>query len=107
MWKLEGSLSERSIFLPSTTHRGGKGGTAILSSEHQTFFPDRNVYKDQDQLQLITQTEDDMESWKASFLRAGVFPERQTDAADYVGYGVCHGNLSTPSFMFLLIRILS
>ena len=49
------------------------------------FFPDRNVYKDQDQLQLITQTEDDMESWKASFLRAGVFPERRTDAADYVG----------------------
>lgn len=37
----------------------------------------RNVYKDQDQLQLITHTEEDIESWKASLLRAGVYPEAE------------------------------
>ena len=37
-------------------------------------------------MQLIAQSEDDMESWKASFLRAGVFPEKQiqSDGADDV-----------------------
>ena len=36
----------------------------------------RNVYKDQDQLQLIAQSEEEMDGWKASFLRAGVYPEK-------------------------------
>lgn len=42
----------------------------------------RNVYKDQDQLQLITQSEEEMESWKASLLRAGVYPEAEKSSLD-------------------------
>ena len=37
----------------------------------------RNVYKDQDQLQLISHSEEEVESWKASFLRAGVYPDAE------------------------------
>ena len=41
------------------------------------FNPDqRNVYKDYKQLELSCETQEDVDSWKASFLRAGVYPER-------------------------------
>ncbi|XP_078685134.1 dynamin-1-like isoform X36 [Branchiostoma floridae x Branchiostoma belcheri] len=39
----------------------------------------RNVYKDYKQLELSAETLDEVDSWKASFLRAGVYPERNTD----------------------------
>ncbi|XP_076140192.1 dynamin-1a isoform X3 [Alosa pseudoharengus] len=36
----------------------------------------RNVYKDYRQLELACETQEDLDGWKASFLRAGVYPER-------------------------------
>lgn len=39
----------------------------------------RNVYKDFKQLELSCETVDEVDSWKASFLRAGVYPEKQTE----------------------------
>uniref|UniRef100_A0A667YXJ5 Interferon-induced GTP-binding protein Mx n=1 Tax=Myripristis murdjan TaxID=586833 RepID=A0A667YXJ5_9TELE len=36
----------------------------------------RNVYKDYRQLELACETQEDVDGWKASFLRAGVYPER-------------------------------
>uniref|UniRef100_A0A8C2KWW3 dynamin GTPase n=1 Tax=Cyprinus carpio TaxID=7962 RepID=A0A8C2KWW3_CYPCA len=36
----------------------------------------RNVYKDLRQIELACNTQEDMDSWKASFLRAGVYPEK-------------------------------
>ncbi|XP_068562373.1 dynamin-1a isoform X5 [Cebidichthys violaceus] len=39
----------------------------------------RNVYKDYRQLELACETQEDLDAWKASFLRAGVYPERVTD----------------------------
>ncbi|XP_029300756.1 dynamin-1a isoform X2 [Cottoperca gobio] len=36
----------------------------------------RNVYKDYRQLELACETQEDIDAWKASFLRAGVYPER-------------------------------
>ncbi|XP_040013195.1 dynamin-1a isoform X2 [Xiphias gladius] len=39
----------------------------------------RNVYKDYRQLELACETQEDVDAWKASFLRAGVYPERVTD----------------------------
>ncbi|XP_074655021.1 dynamin-1-like isoform X3 [Tubulanus polymorphus] len=38
-----------------------------------------NVYKSDRQLELSAETQDDIDSWKASFLRAGVYPERNTE----------------------------
>lgn len=42
----------------------------------------RNVYKDCKQLELSCETQEEVDSWKASFLRAGVYPEKQTDTAN-------------------------
>jgi len=38
----------------------------------------RNVYRDAKTLDLSCETQDDVDSWKASFLRAGVYPEKST-----------------------------
>ncbi|XP_054271616.1 dynamin isoform X5 [Macrosteles quadrilineatus] len=42
----------------------------------------RNVYKDYKQLELSCETQDEVDSWKASFLRAGVYPEKTTDTSN-------------------------
>ena len=40
----------------------------------------RNVCKDWKALELSCETTDDVDSWKASFLRAGVYPEKSNAA---------------------------
>jgi dynamin GTPase len=42
----------------------------------------RNVYKEYKQLELSSQNQEEMDSWKASFLRAGVYPEKTQDQSD-------------------------
>uniref|UniRef100_A0A8C2FNW0 Dynamin-2 n=1 Tax=Cyprinus carpio TaxID=7962 RepID=A0A8C2FNW0_CYPCA len=44
----------------------------------------RNVYKDYRQLELACETQEDVDGWKASFMRAGVYPER-SDAGEENG----------------------
>lgn len=51
----------------------------FMSKRHMfaMFNPDqRNVYKDYKQLELSCESQEEVDSWKASFLRAGVYPER-------------------------------
>ena len=39
------------------------------------FNPDsKNVYKDYKQLELVAESQELMDNWKASFLRAGIYP---------------------------------
>ncbi|XP_064165449.1 dynamin-1a isoform X17 [Anguilla rostrata] len=38
----------------------------------------RNVYKDYRQLELACESQEEVDGWKASFMRAGVYPERIT-----------------------------
>lgn len=38
------------------------------------------ILKDYKQLELSCESTDDVDSWKASFLRAGVYPEKDTPA---------------------------
>jgi len=40
------------------------------------------VYKDYRQLELSADSQEEVDSWKASLLRAGVYPERTTDTSD-------------------------
>lgn len=42
----------------------------------------RNVYKDYKQLELSAENNEDVDAWKASFLRAGVYPEKIQTASD-------------------------
>uniref|UniRef100_A0A4W3JRB2 dynamin GTPase n=1 Tax=Callorhinchus milii TaxID=7868 RepID=A0A4W3JRB2_CALMI len=51
----------------------------------------RNVYKDYRYLELACDTQEEVDSWKASFLRAGVYPEKSTAENDE---GACPGNFS-------------
>ncbi len=44
----------------------------------------RNIYKDYKQLELSASNADDVENWKAAFLRAGVYPERDQSLHDEV-----------------------
>lgn len=41
-----------------------------------SLLPPRNVYKDLRQIELACDSQEDVDSWKASFLRAGVYPEK-------------------------------
>ncbi|XP_048473990.1 dynamin-3 isoform X1 [Rhincodon typus] len=52
---------------------------AIFNTEH------RNVYKDYRQIELACESQEDVDSWKASFLRAGVYPERENTENDEGG----------------------
>ncbi|XP_029914627.1 dynamin-2 isoform X2 [Myripristis murdjan] len=52
---------------------------AIFNTEH------RNVYKDLHQIELACNSQDDVDSWKASFLRAGVYPEKDQTENDEAG----------------------
>lgn len=52
----------------------------FMSSKHNFALfntEQRNVYKDYRQLELACENQEEMDSWKASFLRAGVYPERE------------------------------
>ncbi|XP_064165436.1 dynamin-1a isoform X6 [Anguilla rostrata] len=40
----------------------------------------RNVYKDYRQLELACESQEEVDGWKASFMRAGVYPERITQS---------------------------
>lgn len=40
------------------------------------FFDSRNVYKDYRFLELACDSQEDVDSWKASLLRAGVYPDK-------------------------------
>lgn len=51
-------------------------------------FPRRNVYKDLRQIELACDSQEDVDSWKASFLRAGVYPEKdQVNSPPELGLG--------------------
>ncbi|XP_043226868.1 dynamin-like [Amphibalanus amphitrite] len=61
--------------------RDVEGGFMSRRSAFALFSPDgRNVYKDHKQLELSTETSEELDSWKASFLRAGVYPEKASAA---------------------------
>ncbi|XP_078459410.1 dynamin-1-like isoform X6 [Lampetra planeri] len=60
-----------------------KGG--FMSSKHIFAIfntEQRNVYKDYRQLELACEGQEEVDSWKASFLRAGVYPERRTSESE-------------------------
>ena len=51
---------------------GERGSTSAVP----TLFS-RNLFKDYKHLELAGENQDVVDSWKASFLRAGVYPERE------------------------------
>lgn len=62
----------------------------------------RNVYKDNRTLELACDSQDDVDSWKSSLLRAGVYPEKTTTVGKSTVYFIiCLLFLFVlPSFLF-------
>ncbi|BFZ20784.1 hypothetical protein BsWGS_23822 [Bradybaena similaris] len=78
-WYKDEEEREKRFMLPleGLQVRDVEGG--LFQSKHMfaLFNPSfRNVYKDYKQLELSADSQDEVDSWKASFLRAGVYPER-------------------------------
>jgi len=48
------------------------------------FFTHRNVYKEYKQLELSCESIEEIDNWKASFLRAGVYPEKSRGNSEEV-----------------------
>ncbi|XP_014616498.1 PREDICTED: dynamin isoform X2 [Polistes canadensis] len=75
---------------------------SFMSRRHlfALFNPEgRNVYKDSKQLELSCETQDDVDSWKASLLRAGVYPEKSTEQANGEGEEGYEGGTENQSSM--------
>lgn len=49
---------------------------------HYSLDSVRNVYKDYKQLELSAENQEEVDSWKASLLRAGVYPDRSQNDDD-------------------------
>ncbi|XP_044756589.1 dynamin-like isoform X1 [Coccinella septempunctata] len=81
-WYKDSEEREKKYMLPLDGLKLRDIEQGFMSRRHifALFNPDgRNVYKDFKQLELSCETTEDVDSWKASFLRAGVYPEKQTD----------------------------
>ncbi|XP_041090205.1 dynamin-1 isoform X5 [Polyodon spathula] len=81
-WYKDDEEKEKKYMLPVDNLKLRDVEKGFMSSKHIFALfntEQRNVYKDYRQLELACETQEDIESWKASFLRAGVYPERITD----------------------------
>ncbi|XP_023248240.1 dynamin isoform X3 [Copidosoma floridanum] len=84
-WFKDEEEREKKYMLPLDNLKLRDLEQGFMSRRHlfALFNPEgRNVYKDYKQLELSCETQDDVDSWKASFLRAGVYPEKQTEQAN-------------------------
>ena len=69
-------------FVHTHNHKNQKRHQHTPNHSHEFIdaqsFPSnhRNVYKDYRQLELACDSQEDVDGWKSSFLRAGVYPER-------------------------------
>ncbi|MBN3278017.1 DYN1 protein, partial [Polyodon spathula] len=82
-WYKDDEEKEKKYMLPVDNLKLRDVEKGFMSSKHIFALfntEQRNVYKDYRQLELACETQEDIESWKASFLRAGVYPERITQS---------------------------
>ena len=80
-WYKDNSEKERKQMLQLEGLKLRDGDTSIMTRRTSfcLFSPDgRNIYKDNRTLELTCTDVDEAESWKAAFLRAGVFPEKRS-----------------------------
>ncbi|XP_071399570.1 dynamin-2-like isoform X5 [Centroberyx affinis] len=82
-WYKDEEEKEKKYMLPLDNLKLRDVEKGFMSSKHVFAIfntEQRNVYKDLRQIELACDTQEDVDSWKASFLRAGVYPEK--DQAD-------------------------
>uniref|UniRef100_A0A4W4HJ62 Dynamin-2 n=1 Tax=Electrophorus electricus TaxID=8005 RepID=A0A4W4HJ62_ELEEL len=78
-WYKDEEEKEKKYMLPLDNLKIRDVEKGFMSTKH-TFAifntEQRNVYKDLRQIELACDSQEDVDSWKASFLRAGVYPEK-------------------------------
>ncbi|KAI5091047.1 dynamin-2 isoform X2 [Silurus meridionalis] len=78
-WYKDEEEKEKKYMLPLDNLKIRDVEKGFMSTKH-TFAifntEQRNVYKDLRQVELACDSQEDVDSWKASFLRAGVYPEK-------------------------------
>ncbi|KAM9314510.1 dynamin-2-like isoform 2-T2 [Pholidichthys leucotaenia] len=78
-WYRDEEEKEKKYMLPLDNLKLRDVEKGFMSSKHVFAIfntEQRNVYKDLRQIELACDTQEDVDSWKASFLRAGVYPEK-------------------------------
>ncbi|MCJ8746043.1 hypothetical protein PDJAM_G00137180 [Pangasius djambal] len=84
-WYKDEEEKEKKYMLPLDNLKIRDVEKGFMSTKH-TFAifntEQRNVYKDLRQIELACDSQEDVDSWKASFLRAGVYPEKDQAEAD-------------------------
>ncbi|XP_043075728.1 dynamin-2 isoform X4 [Puntigrus tetrazona] len=78
-WYKDEEEKEKKFMLPLDNLKLRDVEKGFMSTKH-TFAifntEQRNVYKDLRQIELACDSQEEVDSWKASFLRAGVYPEK-------------------------------
>uniref|UniRef100_A0A8C6WQH6 Dynamin-2 n=1 Tax=Neogobius melanostomus TaxID=47308 RepID=A0A8C6WQH6_9GOBI len=78
-WYKDEEEKEKKYMLPLDNLKLRDVERGFMSTKHVFAIfntEQRNVYKDLRQIELACETQEDVDSWKASFLRAGVYPEK-------------------------------
>ncbi|XP_029307546.1 dynamin-2 isoform X1 [Cottoperca gobio] len=86
-WYKDEEEKEKKYMLPLDNLKLRDVEKSFMSSKHVFAIfntEQRNVYKDLRQIELACDTQEDVDSWKASFLRAGVYPEKDQPASEDV-----------------------
>ncbi|XP_029912778.1 dynamin-2-like isoform X2 [Myripristis murdjan] len=86
-WYKDEEEKEKKYMLPLDNLKLRDVEKGFMSSKHVFAIfntEQRNVYKDLRQIELACDTQEDVDSWKASFLRAGVYPEKDQAESDDV-----------------------
>uniref|UniRef100_A0A663ND92 dynamin GTPase n=1 Tax=Athene cunicularia TaxID=194338 RepID=A0A663ND92_ATHCN len=83
-WYKDEEEKEKKYMLPLDNLKIRDVEKGFMSNKHVFAIfntEQRNVYKDLRQIELACDSQEDVDSWKASFLRAGVYPEKDQDGA--------------------------
>ncbi|XP_020788579.1 dynamin-3 isoform X2 [Boleophthalmus pectinirostris] len=78
-WYKDEEEKEKKYMLPLDNLKIRDVEKGFMSTKHVFAIfntEQRNVYKDLRQIELACESQEDVDSWKASFLRAGVYPEK-------------------------------
>ena len=81
-WFKDDTEQEKKFMLPLEGLKIRDSDAGFMSKRHAfiLYSPEnRNIYKEYKHLELSCESQDDVDGWKASFLRAGVYPEKSQE----------------------------
>ncbi|KAF6035991.1 dyn-1 [Bugula neritina] len=95
-WFKDDEEKDKKFLLPLDNIKVKDVDSGFMSKRHNFALfntEGRNTYKDHKELQLSCESADELDSWKASLLRAGVYPQRDSEAENGTTKREDHGTL--------------